>query len=98
MARTEVPRCEFLLQRHFDCVLGGYPFSNDLVDERCDRNRAFEKAFPRQEGREDMMWWEADEWLGRDLSFVSAVSVSFVCGCAVCNPLSYRDASRQVML
>lgn len=45
-----------------------------------------------------MMWCEADEWLGRDLSFVSAVSVPFVCGCAVCNPLSCRDASRQAMV
>lgn len=26
MAPTEVSRCEFLLQRHFDCVFGGFVF------------------------------------------------------------------------
>lgn len=45
-----------------------------------------------------MMWWEADEWLGRDLSFVLAVSVPFVCSRAVCSPLSYRVASRRAMV
>lgn len=52
MAPTEVPRREFLLQRHFDCVV---VVSSGFVYCRSDRRQAFGKALSRQEGREFMV-------------------------------------------